>query len=49
MDLIGFEMQFQKFSDFFKGIVSVDSSDPPCTDDNVRFTMVPLKAFSDQV
>ena len=49
MDLIGFEMQFQKCSDLFKGIVSVDSSDPPCTDDNVRFIMVPLKAFSNHV
>ena len=33
----------------FKGIVSVISSDPPCKDDNARFTTVPLKAVSDQI
>ena len=32
-----------------KGTVSVISSDPPCKDGNVRFTMVLLKALSDQV
>ena len=30
-----------------KGIVSVILSDPPCKDDNTRFTTVPLKALSD--
>ena len=34
---------------FIKGTVSVISSDPPCKDDNVRFTTEPLKALSDQV
>ena len=28
----------------FKGTVSVFSSDPPCKDDNSRFTTVPLNA-----
>ena len=32
-----------------KGTVSVISSDPPCKDDNARFSTVPLKALSDQV
>ena len=34
---------------FFKGTVSVISSDPLCKYDNARFTTVPLKALSDQV
>ena len=29
-----------------KGTVSVISIDPPCKDDNARFTMVSLKALS---
>ena len=29
--------------------VRVISSDPPCKDDNARFTTVTLEAFSDQV
>ena len=29
-----------------KGTVSVISMDPPYKDDNVRFTMIPLKALS---
>jgi len=33
----------------FKGIVSVISSDPPCKDDNARFTTVHFKALPDQV
>ena len=32
-----------------KRTVSVTSSDPPCKDDNARFTTVPLKALSDQM
>ncbi len=31
-----------------KGTVNVISSDPPCTDDNVRIATVPLKPLSDQ-
>ena len=31
-----------------KGTLSVISSDPPCNNDNVRFTTVPLKTLSDQ-
>ena len=27
-----------------KGTVSIISSDPPCKDDNARFTKVPLKS-----
>ena len=34
---------------FIKGTASLISSDPPCKDDNARFTTVPLKALSDQV
>ena len=34
---------------FIKGTASLNSSDPPCKDDNARFTTVPLKALSDQV
>ena len=33
----------------FKGTVSVISSDPPCKDDNSRFTMVSLNVLSHQV
>ena len=32
-----------------KGTVSVLLGDPQCKDGNARFTMVPLKAFSDKV
>ena len=32
-----------------KGTVNVFSSDPTCTDGNVRFLTVPLKALSDQL
>ena len=34
---------------YFKGTVSIISSDPPCKDDNVRFTTVPLKPLEDIV
>jgi len=30
-------------SELFKGTVSVISSDPPCKDDNARFTSVHMK------
>ena len=29
----------------FKGIVSVISNDPPCKDDDARFTIEPLKSY----
>ena len=32
-----------------KGIVNIISSYPPSQDANARFTIVPLKALSDQV
>ena len=32
-----------------KGTVSVISSDPPCEDDNTRFTTILLKALLDQI
>ena len=34
---------------YLKCTVSVISSDPPCKDDNARFTKVPLKDLSNQV
>ena len=36
------------FLQWFKGPVSVVSSDPPCNDDNARFTTGPWKALSHQ-
>ena len=39
-----FRMATYSFVDnFFKGTVSVISSDPPCKDSNARFTTVPLQ------
>ena len=36
-------------TEMFKGTVSVLSIDPPCKDVKAGFTMIPLKALSDQV
>ena len=39
--------QNQFFKSDLKGLISVISSNPACTDDNVRFILVPFKALSD--
>ena len=31
------------YTNLLKGTVSVISSEPPCKDENARYTMVPLK------
>ena len=42
------DIGWARLEDIIKGTVSVISSDPPCKDNNVRFTTVPLKTLSDQ-
>ena len=36
------QLQITKFFGILKGTVSKISSEPPCKDDNVRFTMIPF-------
>ena len=45
--IFGNQLYFYDFSPmyFFKGTVSLISSDPSCKDDNTRFTTVPLKSI----
>ena len=41
-------MMFSILQAAFKQVVSVNLCDPPCKDDNVQFTTVPLKPLSDR-